>query len=281
MSVDREADDWLSLFDGVAPLYRTLLLGPNWGDRFGDHRGDPWTSLGLFLYVYCFGRRNGAGYAAGVGAKALALAREHGPFPDALAAAETTWNLVTGISRREIGNPRGHPLYPSSDPDDLDVRATPSLVEIRFVGDVTGHQAPLTDFASSLLARDDLETVFDLLTGIRGVGRVRAGRFLRDLAVWDGGSTPSDACTVEPVDDHVFRCVRLLAPRIDDADAGSWLQDRSEARGLRAHRVSAGMTYFATRIAGDPYRLEQCLTDLDRARQLVRDHRERLARACS
>lgn len=279
MSGDLETDDWFLFFDRLSSLYRTLLLEPNWGDRFGAHREDPWSALGLFLYTCCFGRRGASGYDAGAGAKVLSLAREHGPFPDAQAAAETTWDLLAAISRREIGNPRAHPLYPSSDPDDLGVRSTPSLVEMRFVGDVTGYQASLTDFASSLLARDDPATVFDLLTGVRGVGRIRAGRFLRDMAVWDERATASDAHTVEPADDHVFRAVTLLAPRIDESDAGSWLRERSEARGLRAHRVSAGMTYFAARIAGDPYRLEQCLTDLGRARRLVREHRERLARA--
>lgn len=272
--------DWLQFFARLSPFYRALELEPIWGERFEAHREDPWTSLGLFLYGYGLGRGPGSAYDAGAGAKALSLAREHGPFPGGGAAAERTWELLAAISRREITNPRGHPLYPASDPDDLGVRPSPSLVEMRFVGDVTGYRACLTDFASSLLARDDLSTVFDLLTGVRGVGRTRAGSFLRDLAVWDDRATSSDARTVEPADDHVRRCATLLAAGTDDAaDAGGWLLDRSEADGLSAHRVSAGMTYFATRLAGDPYRLEQCLTDIDRAERLVHEHRERLGRA--
>lgn len=282
LHVTTATDDWLTFFAELSPCYRTVELDPIWGERFGAHREEPWTSLGLFLYGYGLGRRGSSGYGAAAGAKALSLAREHGPFPDALAAAETTWELLAAISRREITNPRGHPLYPSSDPDDLGVRPHSSLVEVRFVGDVTGHQASLTDFASSLLARDDLITVFDLLTGVRGVGETRAGRFLRDLAVWDDQDTPADVDTVEPVDDHVRRCVTLLATGSDDgAEAGTWLLDRSRARGLQAHRVSAGMTCFATRIAGDPYRLEECLTDLERARRMVRKHRQRLGRAAT
>lgn len=275
-------DDWLTFFAELSPCYRTVELDPIWGGRFGAHREEPWTSLGLFLYGYGLGRRGSSGYGAGAGAKALSLAREHGPFPDSLAAAETTWELLAAISRREIINPRGHPLYPSSDPDDHGVRPHPSLVEVRFVGDVTGHQASLTDFASSLLARDDLISVFDLLTGVRGVGETRAGRFLRDLAVWDDRATPTDADTIEPVDDHARRCVSLLATGSDGgAEAGTWLLDRCRAHGLQAHRVSAGMTCFATRVAGDPYRLEQCLTDIERARRMVLEHRERLGRVAA
>jgi len=275
-------DDWLTFFAELSPCYRTLELEPTWGRRFGGHREDPWTSLGLFLHGYGFGRRGSAGYDAGAGAKALSLAREHGPFADALAAAETTWELLLAISRQETASPRRHPLYPSSDPDGLDVRSRPSLLEVRYFSDVTAHRASLTDFASTLLARDDLSTVLDLLTDVRGVGGTRAGWFLRDLAVWDDATTPSASHTVEPADDHVGRCVSLLATGTGDGtDVGTWLLDRCEAHGLQPHRVSAGMTYFATRVAGDPYRLEQCLTDLDRTRRLVREHLERLGRVAA
>jgi len=271
--------DWLTFFAELSPCYRILELEPSWGRRFGEHREDPWTSLGLFLHGYGFGRRGDAGYDAGVGAKALSLAREHGPFADALAAAETTWELLLAISRQETASPRRHPLYPSSDPDGLGVRSRPSLLEMRYFSDVTAHRASLTDFASTLLERDDLSTVVDLLTEVRGVGGTRAGWFLRDLAVWDDRTTPSAAHTVEPADDHVSRSVTLLATGTDDGtDAGTWLLERCEAHGLQAHRVSAGMTYFATRIAADPYRLELCLTDLALTRRLEHEHLERLGR---
>ena len=201
---------------------------------------------------------------------------------DALAAAETTWDLLAAISRRPITHPRGHPLYPSSDPADLGVRPLSSLLEVRFFGDVTGHQASLTEFASSLLARDDASTVLELLTGVRGIGGTRAGRFLRDLAVWNDPRDAPDGAMTEPVDDHVDRCVGLLATRTDaGTDAGRWLVDRSGAHGLQPHRVSAGMTYFATRVAGDPYRLERCLTDIALAERLTRNHRQRLTRAAA
>lgn len=283
MSVGTEEGEWLDFFTRLSTCYRTLILAPLWEERFGDHLEDPWAALGLFLYGYGFGRRGGSRHDAGAGAEALSLAREHGPFPDALSAAETAWQILTGLSRRGVANPRGHPLYPSSDPRGLGLRPRPSLLEIRYVGDVAGHQASVTEFASSLIARDDLSTVFDLLTGIRGIGPARTSWFMRDLAVWEDLEASEDAGSlVEPADAHVRRTVSILdSGAADEAEAGRWLLIRSRASGLCPHRVSAGMSYFGTRIAGDPYCLEDCLAELPRARRMLRSHRDRLARAAA
>lgn len=282
MSADPQTDDWLAFFDRLSLLYRTLVLGPLWGDRFADHREDPWSALGLFLYAYAFGRPGGSARDAGAGAEALSRAREHGPFTGAVDAAETTWTLACGLRGGTTTGPRSHPLYPSSDPEDVGVRPRPSLVEMRFVGDVAGFQSSLTAFASSLLARDDLSTVLGILTGIRGIGAARAGWFLRDLAVWEEPGGPDGEYAPEPVDGHVRRAVTMMAagsPGGDGVDVGAWLRERCEPREDRAHRVSAGMSYFGERIAGDPFTLEGCLCDLALAKQLAERHRERLSRA--
>lgn len=282
MSRDATIGDWLTFFSGLSHYYRTLVLAPLWEDRFEDHPEDPWASLALFLYGYAFGRRGGSGYRGGVGAEALSRARRCGPYPQALDAAETTWDLLRDISPGEVPNPGGHPLYPSSDPLGLGVRPHPSLLEIRYVGDVTGHRASLTDFASSLLARGDSTTVFDLLTGVRGVGEGRAKSFLRDLAVWMDREPPDDGHLLEPADGRVRRSVSLLArDGPEDEEPGSWLLARCEDRGLKPHRVSAGMSYFEAEIAGDPYSLERCLGDLSVARRLEEEHRSRLSRAAA
>lgn len=280
MSGDAATGDWLTFFAGLSGYYRTLVLAPLWGDRFGDHPEDAWTSLALFLYGYAFARRGGSGYRRGVGVEALSRARRCGPYPQALDAAMTAWDILRDLSPGEVPNPGGHPLYPSSDPLGLGVRPHPSLLEIRYVGDVTGHRASLTDFASSLLARGDLSTVFDLLTGVRGIGEGRATSFLRDLAVWIDREPPDGGHLLEPADARVRRSISLLArggPK--DEEPSSWLLTRCEDHGLNAHRVSAGMSYFGAEIAGDPCSLEKCLEELSLARRLVHEHRERLVRA--
>lgn len=281
MSGDRDEGEWLTFFARLGDCYRTVVLAPLWETRFDGHLEDPWAALGLFLYGYGLGRRGGSGRGAGAGAKALEIARGRGPFPGGLSAAEAAWEILSGLSSRAASNPRGHPLYPSSDPRGLGVRPRPSLLEVRYVGDVTGHQGSLTEFASSLMARDDLTTVLDLLTGIRGVGGTRAGWFLRDLAVWeDRRPGPEAVGRLEPVDAHVRRTVAKLAGGAgEEAGAGGWLSARAEAHGLRPHRVSAGISYFGERIAGDPFTLEECLDELTRARRMGREHRRRLARA--
>lgn len=142
----------------------------------------------------------------------------------------------------------------------------------------------LTAFGPSLLARGDLATVLGLLTGVRGVGAARAGWFLRDLAGWEEPSGPVGDHAPEPVDGHVRRAVTTMAGESLEArgvDAGAWLRERCGAAEARAHRVSAGISYFGERIAGDPFTLEGCLGDLGRAKQLVERHRERLAAAAS
>lgn len=282
MSRDSTRGDWLTFFSGLSRYYRILVLAPLWEDRFEGHPEDPWSSLALFLYGYAFARRGGSGYRAGVGVEALFRARRCGPYPQALDAAETTWDILRDISPGEVPNPGGHPLYPSSDPLGLGVRPHPSLLEIRYVGDVTGHRASLTDFASSLLARGDLSTVFDLLTGVRGIGEGRARSFLRDLAVWMDREPPDGGQLLESADGRVRRSVSLLArggPEVEEP--GSWLLGRCEDHGLNAHRVSAGMSYFGTEIAGDPFSLERCLEDLSLARRLEEEHRSRLSRAAA
>lgn len=282
MSGDATTDDWLAFFAELGHCYRTLVLAPLWEDRFGDHPEEAWDSLALFLYGYAFARRGGSGYRAGLGAEALSRARRCGPFRQALDAAETTWDILRDLSPGEVPNPGGHPLYPSSDPLGLGVRPHPSLLEIRYVGDVTGHQASLTDFGSSLLARGDATTVFELLTGVRGIGEGSATSFLRDMAVWMNREPPAGGRLLEPADDRVRRSLTLLAgDALEDEDPGGWLLARCEARGLPPHRVSAGMSYFGTRIAGDPYSMEKCLADLERARRLQGRHRSRLSRAAN
>lgn len=284
MTGDRREREWLTFFDRLSPRYRGVVLAPLWEGRFGDHLEEPWTALALFLYGYGLSGRGGGGRDAGAGARALALARDdRGPFPDGLSAAEATWEILSGLSGRAASNPRVHPLYPSSDPRGLGVRDRPSLIEVRYVGDVTGHQGSVTEFASSLMARDDLPTVLDLLTGIRGIGGTRAGRFLRDLAVWEDHRPGPDAIDlIEPVDAHVRRTwATLSAGRAAGEGEGRWLSARAEAHGLRAHRVSAGISYFGERIAGDPFSLAACLGDFERARRMEREHRRRLARAAA
>lgn len=282
MSAGPETDDWLVFFDRLSSLYRALVLAPLWRDRFPDHREDPWSALGLFLYASAFGRPVGSARDAGAGAEALSLAREHGPFAGAVDAAETTWELLAGLRGGTTTSPRAHPLYPSTDPEEIGVRPRPSLVEMRYVGDVAGHQSSLTAFASSLLARDDLSTVLDILTGVRGVGSARAGWFLRDLAVWEDPGGPAGDHAPEPVDGHVRRAVTMMAGGSREGrgvDVGAWLRDRCGTGEARPHRVSAGISYFGERIAGDPFTLEGCLGDLERAKRLADRHRERLARA--
>lgn len=282
MSADPGTDDWLLFFDRLSSLYRALVLAPLWSDRFADHREDPWSALGLFLYASAFGRPGGSARDGGAGAEALSMAREHGPFTGATDAAEITWDLLSGLRGGTSTGPRAHPLYPSSDPAEIGVRPRPSLVEMRFVGDVAAFQSSLTAFASSLLARDDLVTVLEILTGVRGVGAARAGWFLRDLAVWEEPDGPVGDHAPEPVDGHVRTAVEMLAGASlegSGVDVGAWLRERCRAGEARAHRVSAGISYFGERIAGDPFTLEGCLGDLGRAKQLAERHRERLARA--
>lgn len=272
--------EWLSFFDRLCRLHRALVLAPLWEERFPDHREDPWSSLALFLYGYGIGRPgSGLRRRGGAAAAALSRARPRGPYPTALAAAEATWEILVELSEDGTGDQGLHPLYPSSDPADLDVPPRPSLLEIRYVGDVAGHQASLTDFASSLIARGDASTVFDLLTEIRGVGEARASLFLRDLSVWTGHAVASDLRVLQADGELTRTAVASVAGSpTESREAHRWLLDRCEHHDLSPQRVSAGVSYFASEIAGDPFRLEECLDDLSRARRLERHHRARMAR---
>lgn len=271
--------DALRFLERVSCYYRTLHLEPAW-NRHPSHRENPWDALALFLDYYAFERAGRSPEFSAVASDVVKAAEQRGASADPLKAAEVIWIEFRERLGSRGANPKVNPLYPSSDPDSLGLRATPSVTELQLPDGVTPCARSLTTGCVEMLQEDKVREAFTLLTRIRGIGPKIAPFFLRDVADWAETEPPTDRHLLQPVDTWVRRTTALLAGNaLSDEDTARWIVDRSRQVAVSPERVNMGMWIFAAQIVRSEYRLRKALTDLTEAVGWEAEFRASLQRA--
>jgi len=266
---------WLQMFQDVSCFYRHMLMLPLW-NKYPNYRNSILHSLAIFLEGYAFerqGRRPDYFHAA----------------VDSLIAcnknlnANCVWNNFRLRLNNQRLNHRNNPIYPSSNPDNIqNINNKISVIEA-----VSGFQNPVTlshKIYNSIIQHQDIIQSFNFLRRIRGIGNKIASFYLRDLVVVLNLSLTNiqNRELLQPIDIWVERTVQYLAgnQNMNKTQVANWIVTNSLQYNLDPEYINMGIWFYCSLIANSEYRLSRSLQNINMAHSLINDFRLRINNIC-
>lgn len=261
--------EWLRFFEKVSCFYKQgmFLL---WG-KYPDYDADIWDSLAIFLEGYAFerqGRRPDYFHAA---VDALLHSRGQNNNIMNQNVINEVWQQFSQLLRGQRLNHKNNPLYPSTNPDRIpNLGDTPSVIQMLLNNGLMEQNSSFSAYLQNrILVNMDIQSAFNLLKSIRGVGDKVASFYLRDLVVVTNivlGNI-GDRYLLQPVDTWVERTIRILngGQGMNRNQIANWIVNNSGQPEL----VNMGIWYFCSQIAQSEYRLNVTLNDINHAQNLV------------
>ncbi len=273
----KKLKQWLQFFEQISCFYRQMLMLPLWSEY--NHATDVWDSLAVFLEGYAFerqGRRPDYSHAA---FDALFACKRQYNGNLSQNVVSSVWQQFQNLLNSEKLNPKNNPLYPSSNPSNLqNISKSLSLIEV--VLEKVTPQNILTTYFQNQIDQNNIQPAFNLLKSIRGIGPKIASFYLRDLVdvMSVTSNNTQNVSLLQPIDTWVERTVKILCGNqaMDETEVADWIVKTSIQHNINPQRVNMGIWFFGSTIVESEYRLKKALNDLNYAQKLVNDFRSKV-----
>lgn len=272
---------WLRFFEQVSCFHLHRFVIPLW-NKWPNHASDIWESLAIFIEAYAFERQGRDPDYPQAGLDALLFCKQENIVFNQC-VAYTIWQKFSQLLNGQGLNRKGNPLYPSGNPDNLTgISNMPSIIEAILLNNMLQKNLTLSSYLyNQILQSQDVQSSFELIRSIRGIGDKIASLYLRDFVVVMGVNL---ACIknrqlLQPIDIWVRRTVEILSDNKQQA-ASNWIVDNSISYNINPERVNMGIWFFCSQIIMSEYKLGKTLADLNDARSLLNDYRNRLTNMC-
>ena len=277
---------WLQFFEQVGCFHREMYMLPLWR-KYRNHPTDIWDSLSIFLEGYAFerqGRRPDYSHA-GVDALLYCRHRYNNNFTQNLVSC--IWQRFSQLLNNQRLNHRNNPLYPSTNPNNLqNISQSPSVIEVVLRNGIIQQNLTFTTFLQNqIIQSKNVRDVFRLVKGIRGIGDKVAPLYLRDLV--DVMNIPlnniQDRHLLQPIDIWVERTVKILTNNqaMNRNQVATWIVNSSRQYEVNPQRINMGIWFFCSNIAGSEYKLRNTLNNLNIAQNLVNNFRANIKNVCN
>ncbi|MBN1225245.1 MAG: hypothetical protein JXB23_18495 [Candidatus Aminicenantes bacterium] len=258
---------WLKIFENVSCFYRHMVMLPLW-NKYPDYQSNNIHALAIFLEGYAFerqGRRPDYFHAA---VDTLFKCAENNELK-----ADEIWFYFSQLLKRKGLNIKNNPLYPSSNPDNL-----------QNFGRVLSVIEAIPDFAYSIRTEignnSNLNECFSKLISIRGIKEKIASFYLRDLAVMLklNLTNNSNRHLLQPIDIWVKRTVEFLSGKkdLDKGQVAEWIIQNAIQDDLNPEHINMGIWFYGAYIANSEYRLNKTLRKIDEAQNLIDEFYQRI-----
>ena len=249
--------DMLNMFEAVSVLFRASYQEPLWG-KYCNHLRNSIDAVCIFFRGYAFEHQGRSPSYPPAAVKAIKKSEDNHDSP------QDIWKNFGNSLRNKGLNKDINPLYH----DDNSCNTNEMCIWCA-LGSENIVSASKED-----LNKDQIKAAHDRLKRIRGVGNKIASLFLRDVAVNYNLTPIKDRWLLQPVDIWIRRIVQSLnnSSKMDNRVIAEWIVDRCKECNINPERCNQGMWYFAARIAGSDFELEQSLQDMNYARNLLKNH---------
>lgn len=279
----KKRQQWLQFFEQISCFYQQMFMLPLWTE-YPNHATDVWDSLAIFLEGYAFERQGRSPNYSPAAVKALFSCKKQ-------CNGKLSQNVVSSVWERfnnQNLNHKNNPLYPSSNPSNLqNIKKSLSLIEVVLKNVFPTNTTFTTYFQEQINQENDIQPSFDLLTSIRGIGDKIASFYLRDLIdVMDItlNNNAQNVCLLQPIDTWVKRTVKILLcgnQAVNETEeVADWIVKTSIQHNINPQRVNMGIWFFGSTIAKSEYRLKEALKDLNYAQKLVNGFRDKVRSVC-
>ena len=293
---------WLRFFEQVSCYFKQCMLLFLW-KKYPNHTTDIWDSLAIFLEGYAFERQGRKPDYFHAAVDALLDYKKGNGDSNQNDAADKIWNHFSGLLNGQKLNEQNNPLCPNKTcyrrKEKTYKTSQPSVIQI-VSNKINSQSNSLTTYLKDKIVKDkDIESVFNFLRSIQGVGEKIASLFLRDLAyiMEIDLSKTQNRHLLQPIDIWVARTVISLAENEfsklkekikngrslnneDKVKLAEWIVHQTEGNAANPELVNMGIWYFCSQIAISKYRLERVLKNLSRAKSLAHKHAMWIKNAC-
>ncbi len=266
---------WLQLFQDVSCLYCQMFMIPLW-NKYSDYQNNIVDSLAIFLEGYAFERQGRRPDYFHVAVDSLIRCNND-------LTAICVWNNFKQSLNNQRLNHRNNPLYPSSNPDNIqNINNKMSVIEVvsRFQNPVTLSQ----NIYNLIIQNNDIIQSFNFLRAIRGIGNKITSFYLRDLVVVLrlNLTNVQNRDLLQPIDIWVERTVQHLTgnQNITRTQVANWIVTNSLHYNFSPEYINMGIWFYCVLIANSEYRLSRSLQNIDMAQSLIDDFRSRINNVC-
>jgi hypothetical protein len=242
---------------------------------------DSWRALDTFL-AYAYTRQGApSAYAYAARKTVEGLAERRASWQEA-GLAQQAWQQYKDELKGRAPNHRNNPMCPQGTRyrNGKGEHATQQPSVIEFVQEyLSNTDYNIVRWAEKMLRTDDVQSVYNHLISINGVGAKIASLFLRDIA-WLCEIVPTRSRELlQPVDVWVRRYVRHWErnDKLEDPACAHWIVEHASEAVVSPERVNAGMWYFGARVAGDALTLSQLIDDVEAMRIAIEKHVDEMA----
>jgi len=270
---------WLQFFNNVSCFYREMFLLPLW-NKYPNHTNNIWHSLAIFLEGYAFerqGKNPDYPYAA-VDALFYSMEQNNNIFNRQI--INLMWDRFSELLNNQNLNQRNNPIYPSINPDNLRIgNERFSLVEVVIDENIIPQNTLATYVRNLINQTHNIQTPFNILTMIRGIGPKIASFYLRDLVYIMNIDLANiqNRTLLQPIDTWVKRTVEILTNdenMNNRQQIAEWVVSNCLENNINPERVNMGMWFFCSQIVKSEYKLRRILNNLNDAQNLLQEYRE-------
>ncbi|MBP7553705.1 MAG: hypothetical protein KA885_09800 [Spirochaetes bacterium] len=270
-------EEYFKIFYNVSGLYFQQYLR-NIIEKYPNdniHNG-----LSMFLGQYAF-QRQGADIS--YSHAALDTVEEFRNKHDHI-LPENFWNCFKNKLKSQGLNHRNNPLYPSTNPDHIQriINNKYSLPELLQTEKIIES---LDSYLLNLIRRENnLESAYNFLMKIRGIGSKIARLYLRDILVKNKINNVDNGQLALPVDVWIERVIKLLSNNnnLTKEEISEIILNNSNDV-LTACKINQGIWYTCANIIKSEYRLNHCLNDIEYLTNKIQEYKEEiinLSRVC-
>ncbi len=266
---------WLQMFQDVSCFYRHMMMLPLW-NKYPNYQSSIVDSLAIFLEGYAFERQGRRPDYFHVAVDSLFACNNN-------LNANCVWNDFKLRLNNQRLNHRNNPIYPSSNPDNIqNINTKMSVIEV-ILGSQNPNPNPIIlsqEIYNLIIQNQDVIQAFNFLRGIRGIGNKIASFYLRDLVVVSNLNLANiqNRELLQPIDIWVERTVQYLAgnPNMSKTQVANWIVSNSLNYSLNPEYINMGIWFYCSLIANSEYRLNQSLQDINMAYSLLTYFRSRI-----
>ncbi len=270
-----QIQDWLNLFENVSCFYRKMLMGPLW-NKYLNYQNNHIHALAIFLEGYAFERRGRRPDYFHAAVDSVFYCNRQNNL-----SANCVWDRFKQLLNNQKLNHKNNPLYPSSDPDRININQNKfSVIEV--ISQL--NNISLSYYIKTLIIQNNnIKQSFNFLKRIRGISDKIASFYLRDLVVVLNVNLNNiqNRWLLQPIDVWVERTVNNLSSQnMTRRGIANWIVNNSLIYNLNPEYINMGIWFYSALIVGSEYKLNQSLQNINEAQRLINDFRSRIRNVC-